>query len=288
MRYDGPRDATVEALLRGGVVDRDGLASAAERPELRPGGALPNLVIIGAMKCGTTSLHHYLDLHPEIGMSRPKELNFFFGPEDGGTPADVRDRPGWARGHWHHGPEWYAGHFDPAVSVRGEASPGYTSPSYPEVAARMAELIPDAQLLYAVRDPISRALSQYEHHRRQGTERREPAIALLDPGSQYIARGRYVERLEPFLATGAFDGRVTVVAQEELAADPRTTLRVLFGRLGVDEDFWTASMDERRNASPCSPPHLEADVRVRLGDAFRNDADRLRALAGREFPNWTV
>src|SRR5919112_1660128 len=43
--------------------------------------ALPNLVVIGAMKCGTTSLHHYLDLHP--GMCRPKELNFFIGDDDG-------------------------------------------------------------------------------------------------------------------------------------------------------------------------------------------------------------
>ncbi len=47
-------------------------------PEARKtGGALPNLVIIGGLKCGRTSLHHYLGLHPEIGMSKPKELNFF-------------------------------------------------------------------------------------------------------------------------------------------------------------------------------------------------------------------
>ena len=43
-------------------------------------GALPNVLIIGAMKCGTTSLHHYLDLHPEISMSEQKEVRFFDDP----------------------------------------------------------------------------------------------------------------------------------------------------------------------------------------------------------------
>jgi hypothetical protein len=43
----------------------------------RGNGALPNLIVIGAQKCGTSSLHYYLDLHPEIEMSSPKELNFF-------------------------------------------------------------------------------------------------------------------------------------------------------------------------------------------------------------------
>jgi hypothetical protein len=73
-------------------------------------GALPNLIIIGGLKCGTTSLHHYLNLHPEIAMSRPKELNFFV-----------------AELNWPLGRDWYAGHFDAAVPVRGESSPHYTN-----------------------------------------------------------------------------------------------------------------------------------------------------------------
>ena len=51
--------------------------------------ALPNLVLIGAMKCGTSALHAYLDMHPQIAMSRPKELNFFIGP-DPGNDGDLR------------------------------------------------------------------------------------------------------------------------------------------------------------------------------------------------------
>ena len=64
-------------------------------------GALPNLIVIGGLKCGTTSLHHYLNLHPEIAMSRPKELNFFV-----------------AELNWELGADWYASHFD-----RGAAGP---------------------------------------------------------------------------------------------------------------------------------------------------------------------
>jgi hypothetical protein len=68
--------------------------------------AKPNLVVIGGLKCGTTSLHHYLNLHPEIQMSRPKELNFFV-----------------AELNWPLGVEWYESHFRAGAAVRGESSP---------------------------------------------------------------------------------------------------------------------------------------------------------------------
>ena len=53
-------------------------------------GVLPNLIIIGAMKCGTTALHRYLGLHPDVAMSEPKELNFFCGPERPSGQGDER------------------------------------------------------------------------------------------------------------------------------------------------------------------------------------------------------
>jgi hypothetical protein len=251
---------------------------------VRPG-ALPNLVIVGAMKCGTTSLHDHLDAHPDVGMSQPKELNFFLGPD----VVDVADdEETWTLGNWHRGTGWYAAHFDPDCPVRGESSPGYTSPSHPEAAARMAAVVPGARLVYAVRDPVRRALSQYGHHRRQGTESRPLAEALLDPASQYLARGRYLERLGPFLATGAFDGRITVVAQEELEADLCGTVRRVFAALDVDPDRWSPVGDGRRNAAPEPAPGLDPALREALEAAFRDDAERLRAFTGREFADWTV
>ena len=253
-----------------------------------PAGALPNLVVIGAMKCGTTSLHHYLDQHPDIAMSRPKELNFFFEPEGSGAPAGAGNPVDWTHGNWRRGPDWYVAHFDPAAAVRGEASPGYTSPSHPEVAGRMAALVPDVRLVYAVRDPVGRAVSQYLHHRRDGTETREPEEALLDTDSQYVARGRYYERLVPFLETAAFGGRIAVVAQEQLHSDLRPTVRGLFAYLQVDDDFWCPVMGERRNESTEARPELEGRLRHRLREAFRDDAERLRDFAGHDFPGWSV
>ena len=72
--------------------------------------AMPNFIIIGGLKCGTTSIHHYLGLHPEIQMSKPKELNFF-----------VEEL------NWDLGLDWYASRFDDRFKVRGESSPHYTN-----------------------------------------------------------------------------------------------------------------------------------------------------------------
>src|SRR6185295_11391072 len=84
---------------------------------------LPNLIIIGGLKCGTTSIHHYLGLHPEIQMSKPKELNLDLGLD------------------------WYASRFDSRFKVRGESSPHYTNlPRFEGVPARIREHCPDARL----------------------------------------------------------------------------------------------------------------------------------------------
>jgi hypothetical protein len=249
-------------------------------------GALPNLVVIGAMKCGTTSLHHYLDVHPDIAMSQAKELNFFFGDDADGESGDAEIRS-WHNGNWHRGVEWYAAQFDAGAPVRGEASPGYTSPAHPEVAGRMAAIIPDARLLYAVRDPIGRAVSQFLHHRREGSETRDMETALLDEGSQYIARSRYWERLAPFVGSGALPS-ISIVAQEDLHRDQRATLRRLFTDLEVDCRFWSPAMSERRNASCERIPPLSPRLRDQLVEAVGDDAQALREFAGRDFQGWSA
>jgi hypothetical protein len=247
--------------------------------------ALPNLVLIGAMKCGTSALHAYLAMHPQIAMSRPKELNFFIGPDpdsDGDAPARR-----WTAGNWSRGLAWYARHFPASAPVRGESSPGYTSPSHPGVATRMAATVPDARLVYLVRDPIVRALSQYQHHRADGTERRPIAEALLDPASQYIARGRYHERLQPFLTHFAPE-QILVVAQEDLRFQPASTLRRVFRFTGADDGFWCETYARPVARPDDEDPPLDAGLRDRLTCAFRGDASRLRAFADQPLPFWSV
>ncbi|NED97014.1 sulfotransferase domain-containing protein [Phytoactinopolyspora alkaliphila] len=239
---------------------------------------LPNLVIIGAMKCATTALHHYLDQHPDIGMSNPKELNFFWGPAsvNGDSPAST----------WHRGVEWYARQFQP-TPIRGESSPGYTSPDHPEAAARMAAVIPDTAVVYLVRDPVERAVSQYWHHRADGDETRPMHAAILDPDSQYISRGRYFERLMPYLEH--FDpARIAVVSQEQLFSDHENVLRSLFRFLGVDPGRWTATASQEWNTSLRRTDALTDSIRAELGERFRDDTEKLRAFTGQVFPEWSV
>jgi len=307
-----PRDPADEAMLA-----RADKRFAGERRRVgRPpgGGALPNLILIGGLKCGTTSLHHYLNLHPDVGMSRPKELNFF-----------VEEL------NWSLGPEWYACNFAADAPVRGETSPHYTNrPRLNGVAERMAGLIPDARLIYAVRDPIDRLLSHFLHNAGGGYEARSLEEVVADERSAYFDRGRYAFQLEPYLeAFGA--ERIEIVSSEELRSDRATTMRRLFEFAGVDPGFsspefereWETgsakgsggframdravrlpglrSLDRNFDRLPerlrwrverivhdpdagaAQKPGLPAAARRRLVEFFAPDVERLEAIAGRRF-----
>jgi len=278
-------------------------------------GALPNLIVIGGLKCGTTSLHHYLNLHPEVAMSRPKELNFFV-----------------AELNWELGPDWYASHFDRTAAVRGESSPHYTSlPRFAGVAERMRELLPEAaRVIYMVRDPIDRMLSHYLHNVGGGYESRSLEAALSDPDSPYVARGRYAMQVEPYLREFGSE-RVLILPREQLGGDREPTMRRVFEFCGVDPAFssrqfareWETgsgkssgsfrfmdravrlpglrALDRNFDRLPESlrwavervvhdpdtgaapKPELEPGLRERLEALFRDDVARLEQIAGRSF-----
>ncbi len=200
------------------------------------GASYPNLLVVGAMKCGTSALHRLLDRHPQVAMAPGKELNFFFGPS---TPPDDDATQWWREGQWHRGREWYAAQFDPGAPVRGESSPGYTDPSHPEVAERVRALLPEVRLVYLVRDPFERAISQWRHHVRDGTERRPAQRALLDPDSQYLARSRYLERITPFLEHFNRE-QLLVVVQERLRRHTDREVQRVLVHAGADPTLWSS------------------------------------------------
>lgn len=184
-------------------------------------GNLPNLVIIGAMKSGTTSLHYYLDLHPEIIMSRQKELNFF-----------IEDR------NWSKGLRWYESNFVGTAKVYGESSPDYTKyPSRQGVPRRMFSTIPEAKLIYILRNPIERIVSQYIHFCSVGVEERslEEALAQLDR-NMYVKSSRYFFQLEQYLEFFS-PANILILTSEELANSPQETMRKVFQFLEVDDRF---------------------------------------------------
>ena len=145
--------------------------------------ALPNLIIIGGLKCGTTSIHHYLGLHPEIQMSKPKELNFF-----------VEEL------NWDLGLDWYAA--ASTTASRSAASPPLTTRTCPAsraCAERIHDHVPDAKLIYMVRDPIKRILSHWCHATGAGYETRPMEEALARADQTYVTRSRYWMQLQPYL-----------------------------------------------------------------------------------------
>ncbi|MFM9045551.1 MAG: sulfotransferase domain-containing protein [Solirubrobacterales bacterium] len=196
----------------------------------------PQLIIIGGLKCGTTSIHHYLGLHPEIHMSKPKELNFF-----------VEEL------NWDLGLDWDESRFDDHFPVSGESSPHYTNrPRFNGVAQRIHDNCPDVRLIYMVRDPISRILSHWVHATGAGYETREFVETLSLPDTSYIHRSMYWMQLQPYLEFFDRD-RISVISQEELSRDREGTMRKAFSFLGVDPDFTSEQFDREWEKSSAKP-----------------------------------
>lgn len=212
---------------------------------------LPNLLLIGFQKCGTSALHYYLDLHPEIEMSSPKELDYFAAAPRlealAGAPASEREAVAARAGNWERGIDWYASHFSGRTPVRGESSPSYTAPWHPDAAERIHATIPEAQLIALVRDPLEQIPSAWLHERGLGREPR-PLERAIEPRGIYVERLRYRARLTPFLERFGRE-RLLAIPQRDLLQDRRETMRRAFAFLGVDESVWSERMKRLRHVS---------------------------------------
>jgi hypothetical protein len=205
---------------------------------------LPNLIIIGAAKAGTTSLNWYLDEHPEVHMSPEKEPSFFTGPP---APPGTRSHGPWFRIGDRAA---YEALFDTQAPVRGEASPSYTMfPIVEGAAERVHAMIPDAKLIYLVRDSIDRTFAHYRQRVAAEGERRPPAEAigdLGDPRNPYVCPSRYATQLREY--RNLFPPtQILVLDQAELQADRQATLRRVFLFLGVDPSFKSGAFQQELN-----------------------------------------
>jgi hypothetical protein len=207
--------------------------------------ALPTFLVIGSMKSGTSSLHHYLGEHPQIQkLPAMKETNFFSGPPEG-----IPYPPGSKR---IERLKDYEGLFDSEFEVRGEASPCYALyPRRKGVPERIKDVVPGAKLIYLVRDPIDRAVSHYRFRVAVEDERRSLCEALTDfsdPCSLYTCAGSYAAQLERYLRHFD-DKRILVVDHADLLANRQGTLREIFAFLSVDEAFTSSRFDDEANVS---------------------------------------
>jgi len=220
------------------------------------------LIVIGAMKCGTSSLHRYLDIHPEIAMSARKELDYFIPDSIDQRGAGPELRLMKERSNWERGAGWYAEHFDAAAAVRGESSVAYLFPWYPDVAEWIGTSLPDVRLIAVLRHPLERAIS----HHRQLAERdgRDLTAALTAESSPYLAASRYATALGPF--RDRFDSdRLLLVRHGALLFNRRETLRRIFEFLGVQPDYWRPEMSRERNRSAVKGPSYRIAEQLRAG-----------------------
>ena len=208
----------------------------------------PTFIVIGAMKCMTSTLHDQLALQPGIFMTTPKEPCYF-------SDDDV-----YARGE-----SWYEQLFAAAEPrhLRGESSTHYTKlPSHPETIDRLYAALPDVKLIYVMRHPVERLVSQYVH---EWTERRtnSPIDQALHEGLGLVEYSRYAYQLRPFLDRYGFDG-VLPIFFECLRARPQRELERVAKFIGYDpaprwrlERYFEASA-ERLRRSPLRDLLVEA------------------------------
>jgi hypothetical protein len=248
---------------------------------------VPDFLVIGGQRCGTTSLFRALMQHPEIQRPRlHKGVNYF----------DV---------NYHRGEAWYRGHFP----VRPEGSPtrvfdasGYYM-FHPLAAERIARDLSQVKLIAMVRDPVERAWSAYKHELARGFEWEksfgraleleddrlagEVERMMADPGYQsfnhrhhaYRGRGEYARLLQPFV-DGLGRDRLLVVESESFFAEPEVEFARIVDFLGV-RPFVPDSFD-RYNARPGS---LEEGTRALLSAHFEEHDAALAALIG-HVPVW--
>jgi hypothetical protein len=269
---------------------------------------LPTFIVIGAMKAGTTSLYHYLSQHPEIGMSRRKELDFFK------TNADFAK-----------GLDWYAAQFPSGSRVLGESSPNYSKCHlFPGVAERLHSVLPRISLIYLVRHPVDRAVSHYVHRVSAGRESR-PIEAVFEDLEQnpYVLTGAYMFQLRQFLKFYPAE-RMLIVDADDLLNDRVRTMSRIFKYLGVNERFYSKSFASVHNTSSSKRragvfdkvlhrmpgvshvashrlllrvlgkatgaktgrPVVSTAVSSRLLDYYSDDIDALERFVGQRFPAW--
>ena len=207
---------------------------------------LPTFLVIGAYKAGTTSLYHYLRAHPQVFMTEAKETFYFTDHAYG------------------NGREWYEAQFDAAggAIARGEASTAYSAwPFFEHVPERAHALVPDAQLVYVLRHPIERLLSQYRFDARTWWDKRPIDEAVLDE-LRYVSRSRYATQIEQWLPYYPLD-RMHFLTSENLRDHRARELRRVYAFLGVDPDFVPRDVDREHNRRQDLRTENEAVRRLR-------------------------
>ena len=252
--------------------------------------ALPDLIIIGAQKSGTSSMYKYLCQHPQIIPSYKKEVHYF----DGGLNPNENN--------YEKGLKWYRAHF-PLKKLMGvhkrtfEASPLYIF--NPLVPKRIYHILPNVKLIAILRNPTERAISHYFHEKRGGYEKLPIMEALKEEEKRlkyvisdkeyrsdvfihysYKKRGLYKEQIERYLKYFNLQHFI-ILSSEEFFSEPGKTLRQVFRFIGVDQEFIVNDLNPINVGT--NKRKVEPSVYKYLSDYFLPHNKELYNLLGKRF-----
>ncbi len=209
---------------------------------------LPDFLLIGTQRGGTTALYHYLQTHPCITPATTTDTHFFEKKFNKGLR--------WYRGHFPTSIERYARqHLRRQALLTGEASSSYLF--YPHAPKRVAQIIPHVKLIVLLRNPVDRAYSQYFHAIELGHESLSFAEAIEGEEERtnqertkilqdeqyysdtythrsYLSRGKYVEQLQPWMSLFPRE-QFLILKSEEFYADPVTAFKRVAAFLQLPE-----------------------------------------------------
>jgi len=265
---------------------------------------LPDFLIIGAQRCGTTSLYYYLMEHPQIVPGTAKELHFF----------DERYAKGmrWYRAQFPTTVQkYYAEHIRKRDFITGEATPAYLL--HPYAAERISKVLPDVKLIVLLRNPVDRAYSQHwlmtrvngetlsfeealEREQAVINSEREKILADGNRSSQtfrsfsYLTRGMYVDQLQNWMNYYPKE-RFLILKSEDMYKNPTDAIKQTLEFLGLPGQNITTNKEYKqyRLAQKVGyqnnerPPKMKPETRQYLLDFFKPYNARLQEFSGRDF-----
>lgn len=260
---------------------------------------LPDFIIIGAMKAGTSTLHSNLQLHPEIGMSRLKEPQYF---------SKYYDRP----------INWYKDQFDNSKRINGESTPAYSwNHFYPEVPERIKKTLPSAKLIYVLRDPIDRIISHLHHDLYRDRFKIENVNDVVLQDLQYISTSKYFFQVSKYLEYFKPED-IHYVDTSSLKEDLNNTLNDICLFLGSSEYEFSTEAKVRNQSSnkyliknydlihkylprkaanlyhwlfyfiriKIERPLLSPEVMQKIKKELQDDVENLKVLTNKDFESW--
>jgi len=282
--------AVREQLLKGARVGARATGRITQSARMEP-----SFLIVGAQRCGTTSMFKTLRQHPAvIAPPLQKGIHYF--------DKNYAEGPGWYRSHFPlRAAARLRGRGDADTPITGESSPYYMF--HPLAADRIARDLPGVRLIVLLRDPVERAISAYTHEKARGFETETFERALeLEPEriagerekmlaqegydsfhlqhNAYLTRGQYIEQLERLEGIFGRD-RLHVVDSNDFFERPAPVYAAVLEFLGLSA--YDGAVFEQHNARPRSP--MAGDLSARLDEHFRPFDERLEAWLGRP-PGW--